>query len=227
MGEVIAARRLVMVDDVGSEKAIEVRLGKPVEAGEAYGYYCPFEVRGFGSGNAKSVRGDDSVNALQNALAALNAEMCIIGCNFELRREGHLGASTGFLDMPLLRATWKSWFVDADYSKAVSLAIPLAKGGVAFAQKILGIAKFVGWGSPVDIPGAVLWLASAAEQGEPDACDLLAGIYLNGCPDVPVNLELAKRYQEMAHYYGFQGNGPSVPNEDGQRTGDGGNEGNQ
>src|SRR5205823_3584890 len=115
----------------------------PVETLGGPTFYCQFQVHGFGTGNPKSVSGEDRIGALQNALAALDAEVCIIGCNFKLRREGQVSEDTGFREMPSLRAMWEAWFISSDYEKAVSLARPLAETGVAFAQKVLGLAKLL------------------------------------------------------------------------------------
>ena len=203
MGDIIVMRQLEILDVDGKVSPISVQVGRPVEMPEAGGYCCPFQLHGFGTGNPKWSRGVDAMDALQRALAALDAEVCIIGCNFQIRRAGEGDGHTGFREMPLLRETWEAWFTHQQYERAVCLARPLAESGVAFAQKVLGFAKWLGWGTPIDALNAVEWLRKAAEQGEADACDILAGIYMNGA-GVPANHDLAKRYREMAQYYGIQ-----------------------
>ncbi len=202
IGDILATRRFEIVDSDGEARSLEARVGRPVESIAAGGYCCPFQIDGFGIGNPKWSRGEDALTALRNALAALDAEVCIIECNLWPGRP-YGKPRTGFREVPLLREMWQSWCLRADYGKAVSSAIPLAEDGVAFGQKVLGFAKLLGKGTQVDILGAIVWLQKAADQGEADACDVLANMYINGF-GVPQDRELGEKYRQLARYYGIQ-----------------------
>jgi TPR repeat protein len=202
--EVVASRQLELTSDDGELHSVDVRLGRPIESPGGLGYCCPFQILGFGTGTPKWSRGEDALAALQNALAALEAEVCILRCSFRLRRPGAGDGDTGLRDVPSLRDVWEAWIVRFDYGRAVSLARPLAEDGIAFAQKILGLSKWLGLGTPADLPGAVSWLKRAAEQGEADACDALANMYLSSQIGDQADPEAGSYYREMARRYGIQ-----------------------
>ena len=181
--DVIATRPLTMTNEEGETRSIEVRIGRPAQASGATEYECQYQIVGFRTGNPKYATGSDSMEALQSAMAALDAELTIISCDFELRWDERSSGDTGFKRIPDLEATWKAWFIERDYRAAVELARPLAEPGIAYAQMILGYAYWLGWGVEPDMAKAVEWLTKAAEQGEPTACDVLAGIYHGGWSD--------------------------------------------
>ena len=143
------------------------------------------------------------MSALQNAVAALDAEICVIGCNFELHREGGVGQETGFRRMPELEETWKAFCINRDFEAAVRSARPLAEAGIAYAQMVVGLALWSGLGNVRDVPEAVCWLTKAAEQGDPEACDALAVMYYGGSTERGVDPELGAHYKERAQYYGI------------------------
>ncbi len=204
IGDAIASRRFEIVGTNGGHHVLEARLGRPIELATMGGYCCPFQVDGFGTGNPKWSRGEDALTALQNALAALDAEVCIIECNLGLHQANGTTTGVGFREVPLLRELWRAWCLDADYGKAVDLSIRLAEAGIAFGQKVLGLAKWLGLGTQVDIPEAIPWLQKAAEQGEADACDALANLYTSGHFGTPQDRELGEKYRKMARYYGIE-----------------------
>ena len=67
-----------------------------------------------------------------------------------------------------------------DYEKAAKLYDPLAKGGNAEAQYVLGMMYRAGRGVPHDYNEARKWYMLAAEQGHPIAQFYLGWIYVKG-----------------------------------------------
>lgn len=67
-----------------------------------------------------------------------------------------------------------------DYEKAAKLYSPLAKGGNAEAQYVLGMMYRAGRGVPQDYIEARKWYRLAAEQGHPVAQFYLGWIYAKG-----------------------------------------------
>jgi TPR repeat protein len=201
--DVIATRRLKMTNEEGETRSMEIRIGRPTLASGAIDHRCEYQIVGFRTGNPKCASGSDSMEALQNAMAALDAELSIISCDFELRWDERLYGDIGFKRIPALEAIWKAWFISCNYQTGAESARPLAETGIAFAEMILGFAYWLGWGVEHDMAKAVEWLTKAAGQGEPTACDVLAGIYYGGWPGHPANEELARHYQDRARYYGF------------------------
>lgn len=67
-----------------------------------------------------------------------------------------------------------------DYEKAAKLYGPIAKGGNAEAQYILGMMYRAGRGVPHDYNEARKWYLLAAEQGHPIAQFYLGWIYAKG-----------------------------------------------
>src|SRR5260370_20876017 len=144
--DVIATRPLTMTNEEGETRSIEVRIGRPAQASGAAEYVCQYQIVGFRTGNPKYATGSDSMEALQSAMAALDAELTIISCDFELRWDERSSGDTGFKRIPYLEATWKAWFIERDYRAAVELGPPLAEPGIAYAQMILRYAYRLGWG---------------------------------------------------------------------------------
>ena len=73
-----------------------------------------------------------------------------------------------------------------DYEKAAKLYTPLAQGGNAEAQYVLGMMYRAGRGVPHDYNEARKWYRLAAEQGHPIAQFYLGWIYAKG-KGVPKN----------------------------------------
>jgi hypothetical protein len=202
--DVIATRRLEMTNEEGETRSIEVRICRPLaHTSGATEYLCQYQIVGFRTGNPKYSRGSDSMEALQNAMSALDAELTIVSCDFELRWDGHSPRDIGFKRIPPHQSTWKAWFIERDYQSAAESARPLAETGIAYAQMLLGYGYWLGWGVEPDMARAVEWLTKAAEQGEPTACDVLAGIYHGGWTGHPPDAELGRHYKDQARFYGF------------------------
>src|SRR5258708_27250620 len=136
--DVIATRPLTMTNEEGETRSIEVRIGRPAQASGATEYECQYQIVGFRTGNPKYAPGSDSMEALQNAMAALDAELTIISCDFELRWDERSSGDTGFKRIPGLEATWKAWFIERDYRAAVASARPLAETCISHSHVVLG-----------------------------------------------------------------------------------------
>ncbi len=65
LGDVIATRKLVRLDDPSCE--VLVRLGKPQESGHG-DYFCPIQITGLGNGLIYGLYGIDAFQALQLAM---------------------------------------------------------------------------------------------------------------------------------------------------------------
>src|SRR5665213_4507977 len=66
-----------------------------------------------------------------------------------------------------------------DYATALRIVRPLAQGGDAAAQTILGSMYALGYGVSRSSPEAVNWFRKAAEQGQPVAEGNLGIAYLS------------------------------------------------
>jgi hypothetical protein len=82
IGEIIATRRLHLVDENNKPRAVSVFIGKPQQLDDSSDYQCPFQVIGIGSQATQVARGRDSIQALQaafvlisNSLNYLNSEI--------------------------------------------------------------------------------------------------------------------------------------------------------
>lgn len=73
LGEVIAERKLHLEDDPSRE--IVVYLGKPKPFDDSRDYYCPYRITGIGSEAIRYAPGVDSVQALEEAVRVLSAEL--------------------------------------------------------------------------------------------------------------------------------------------------------
>jgi hypothetical protein len=71
-------------------------------------------------------------------------------------------------------------FDRGDYPTALTLWLPLARGGLAAAQVNLGNAYLNGTGVFADDVEAAKWFRLAAEQGDPKAQNNLGVMYANG-----------------------------------------------
>ncbi|MGH9804248.1 MAG: DUF6968 family protein [Candidatus Acidiferrales bacterium] len=75
VGEVIAVRKLHVVEEGKGSREIEVKIGKPVPYPFEDDYYCPFQVVGVGSERVRYAVGIDAVQALQLVMVALGSEL--------------------------------------------------------------------------------------------------------------------------------------------------------
>jgi hypothetical protein len=72
IGEVIATRKLYLVDELSRE--IVVKIGKP-QPSEHNDYRCPIQVTGIGEECVYGIVGADSVQALELAMRFLGSEL--------------------------------------------------------------------------------------------------------------------------------------------------------
>jgi uncharacterized protein len=86
-----------------------------------------------------------------------------------------------------------------DYAAAIQLLSPLAEGGDARAQYMLGLAYDHGNGVPQDYAIAASWYRKAAVQGAPDARANLGALYARG-QGVPQD------YAQAAQWWRLVGN---------------------
>src|SRR5437773_7356642 len=73
IGEIIASRKLQLLDENDTKRIVSVFVGKPQQAPNSHEYYCPFQVIGVGSQNTQAAQGQDSIQALQAALILIAA----------------------------------------------------------------------------------------------------------------------------------------------------------
>lgn len=64
VGEVIARRTLTLLHDQGAPSEVLVLLGKPTRLPDHEDYYCPYQIKGAGSGNVGYACGVDPMQAL-------------------------------------------------------------------------------------------------------------------------------------------------------------------
>jgi hypothetical protein len=75
IGEIIATRRLHLVDEGNHKRTVSVFVGKPQQSHGSADYHCPFQVIGIGSQQTQLARGHDSIQALQSALILIAASL--------------------------------------------------------------------------------------------------------------------------------------------------------
>ena len=100
IGEIIASRKLQLLDENDTKRIVSVFVGKPQQALNSHEYYCPFQVIGVGSQKTQAAQGQDSIQALQSALILIAARLNHL--NMELgRRLTWDGGTKGDLGFPL------------------------------------------------------------------------------------------------------------------------------
>src|SRR5690242_6077394 len=75
VGEVIATRALKLHHDQKAPSEVLVLLGKPQQLPDHEDYYCPYQIRGAGSGKVRYACGVDPFQALFLALSTLEVEV--------------------------------------------------------------------------------------------------------------------------------------------------------
>src|SRR5207249_10365478 len=75
LGEIIASRRLYLIDDENVRRTVCVLVGKPQPSGESSTYFCPFQIIGIGSQNTHFANGSDAIQALQSAMIMIAANL--------------------------------------------------------------------------------------------------------------------------------------------------------
>jgi hypothetical protein len=74
LGQVIAERRYILETPSGSKEEVIVRLGVPQESPER-GFYCPFEIVGFGNTRIKCAFGVDAFQALKLTVKMIGVDL--------------------------------------------------------------------------------------------------------------------------------------------------------
>jgi|ERR1043166_2209522 hypothetical protein len=75
LGEIIATRRLYLIDEENVRRTVSVLVGKPQPRADESSYFCPFQIIGIGSQNTHLAEGTDSVQALQSAMILIAANL--------------------------------------------------------------------------------------------------------------------------------------------------------
>ena len=75
LGEIIANRRLYLIDEENVRRTVSVLVGKPQPSAESSRYFCPFQIIGIGSQNTHLAEGTDSVHALQSAMILIGVNL--------------------------------------------------------------------------------------------------------------------------------------------------------
>lgn len=75
LGEIIATRRLYLIDEENVRRTVSVLVGKPQPHADALSYFCPFQIIGIGSQNTHLANGEDSIQALQSAMILIAANL--------------------------------------------------------------------------------------------------------------------------------------------------------
>jgi hypothetical protein len=99
VGEIIATRQLFYFDDAQLKRTITAVVGKPHLSPGSLDFQCKFQIIGIGNPSAQTVRGRDSIEALQSALIQLAASLNHL--NDQLGRKlTWEGGATGELGFP-------------------------------------------------------------------------------------------------------------------------------
>jgi len=75
IGEIIATRRLSLVDDPATQ--ILVQMGKPQPYPENGSYYCPFQIVGIGDGKVRYGAGVDEFQAIELCLQIIGVYLWV------------------------------------------------------------------------------------------------------------------------------------------------------
>lgn len=166
----------------------------------------------FGTPRAKEAALEERVTALQAALASSKAAatrwttiaILILALGFALGVYGEplkqavtdLAVTLGFT-RPIKDAdAANTAYQKGDYETALRIARPLADGGDARAQSLLGLAYSRGRGVPQDNLETIRWFRLAANQGDVSAQFYLGEFYAEG-KGVPQD------YAEAAKWFGL------------------------
>ena len=75
IGQPIATRSLMLLQDDGTASEVFVLLGKPQPLPDHPDYYCTYQIKGAGEGNVRYACGVDPFQALHLALSKLGIEI--------------------------------------------------------------------------------------------------------------------------------------------------------
>lgn len=78
LGEIIATRKLDLIDEHGRKRPVSVFIGKPEPTADASGYKCPYQVIGIGGQETQLARGSDSIEALQSAIVLIGESLHLL-----------------------------------------------------------------------------------------------------------------------------------------------------
>lgn len=97
LGEVICTRELYLEGEQNSRKIV-VRVGKPVPFADSSDYFAPFQIEGIGSENVLCAGGVDGVQALQDVMKVIGAQLQALNqqCGNRLRWDAGSGGDLGF-----------------------------------------------------------------------------------------------------------------------------------
>ena len=76
IGEVIAARRLSLIDEPNRE--ILVKMGKPQKTPSEEDFFCPFQITGIGDERVDSIVGIDAFQAIQLTLQFIGGRLMLL-----------------------------------------------------------------------------------------------------------------------------------------------------
>ncbi len=84
------------------------------------------------------------------------------------------------------------------YQRAYVLCVDRATAGDSAAQSYLGTMHQCGWGRGIDSQEAVRWYIKAFDGGVHISANNLAGLFFDGAPDLPADVERAKYWYQAA-----------------------------
>ena len=96
IGEVIAVRRLFLVDEPNRE--ILIKMGLPQKTPGEEDFYCPFQITGIDDARPQAIIGIDAFQAMQLAMRYIGARLALLNRNNggRLRWEGDEQGDFGF-----------------------------------------------------------------------------------------------------------------------------------
>lgn len=198
--DIIATRRFTVQNPAWKiQEEITVLICAP-EASTGQMYRSRYKIDGLGWRKFKTARGKDSLDALRNALEAIDAELNILATCYGITWDDYGSESTGFTAMPDLQALMGA-IACGDDTTALRLAEHLARLGIPQAKWQLGLMLFMS-AKGDDRTEALKWMQEAAEQEDASACDFIAGCYISGWLGDVDNTKSAM-YRERALDFGF------------------------
>jgi hypothetical protein len=94
IGEVIAVRRLFLVDE--PDREILVKMGKPQKTPGEQDFYCPYQITGLGDEKPSASVGIDSFQAMQLALRSIGGKLILLNRNSDGRLRWECDEQGGF-----------------------------------------------------------------------------------------------------------------------------------
>jgi hypothetical protein len=100
VGEIIAARKLYLLNDEKPTREVFVLIGKPQQFRDSFDYYCPFQIEGIGSEAVRFAAGVDAIQAIELVMKAIGAELYVLRQKYQARLEWQAGEE-GDLGFPM------------------------------------------------------------------------------------------------------------------------------